>query len=125
MFGSHCGGVLVVAGLAAPIGLRTVMVLGLAASLWVQRRALAAAAGTLRIDSDGRCVLTSASGTMRGRITGAAVFPLFVRLVVRGDDRRSRTLLVMRDAVEPDGYRALRARIVQRRLPVRITQLPV
>ena len=97
----------------------------LAFSLRVQWRTVARAAGALRLEPDGVCILTNVSGALRGHVTGATVFPLFVRLVVTGDGRRSRTLLVMRDAVTPDGYRSLRARIVQRHLPVPASQPPV
>lgn len=116
---------LITASLAAPLGWRAVVILVLALSLRVQWRTVARAAGTLRLEPDGACMLTNASGALRGQVTGATVFPLFVRLVVTGDGRRSRTLLVTRDAVAPDEYRALRARIVQRRLPVPASQPPL
>lgn len=116
---------LITASLAVPLGWRAVVMLALAFSLRVQWRTVARTAGTLRLDPDGACILTSARGALRGQVTGATVFPLFVRLVVAGDGRRSRTLLVMRDAVTPDGYRSLRARIVQRHLPVPASQPPV
>lgn len=119
------GAILVTAGLALPGGWRAALMLALAASLSIQWRTVARAAGMLRIERDGSCVLTEANGALRGQITGAAVFPLFVRLAVTGDRRDSRTLLVMRDAVAPDEYRALRARIVQRRLPVPASQPPL
>lgn len=125
LLGSHVGAVLITASLAVPPGWRAMVILALAFSLRVQWRSVARAAGTLRLEPDGTCILTSASGALRGHITDATVFPLFVRLVVTGDGRRSRTLLVMRDAVSPDGYRSLRARIVQRRLPVPATQRPL
>ncbi len=116
---------LITASLAVPLGWRAVVMLALAFSLRVQWRTVARTAGTLRLDPDGACILTSARGALRGQVTGATVFPLFVRLVVAGDGRRSRTLLVMRDAVTPDRYRSLRARIVQRHLPVPASQPPV
>ena len=125
LLGSHIGAALITASLAVPPGWRAVVILALAFSLRVQWRTVARTAGTLRLEPDGFCILTNASGTLRGHVTDAAVFPLFVRLVVTGDGRRSRTLLVMRDAVTADGYRSLRARIVQRRLPVPATQPPL
>jgi len=125
LLGSHVGAVLITAGLAVPLGWRAVVILVLAFSLRVQWRTVARAAGALRLEPDGVCILTNVSGALRGHVTGATVFPLFVRLVVTGDGRRSRTLLVMRDAVTPDGYRSLRARIVQRHLPVPASQPPV
>lgn len=125
LLGSHVGAVLITASLAVQPGWRAVVILALVFSLRVQWRSVARAAGTLRLEPDGACILTSASGALRGHVTGATVFPLFVRLVVTGDGHRSRTLLVMRDAVTPDGYRSLRARIVQRRLPVPASQPPL
>ncbi len=113
------------AKLAMPAGWRAVLILAVVVSLSMQWRSAVRAAGTLRLERDGSCALADARGTLRGHITGAAVFPLFVRLIVTGDGRRSRTLLVMRDAVAPDAYRALRARIVQRRLPVPASQPPL
>lgn len=124
MYGSHLGAMLVVMVLAVPIGLRVALAVALAGSLWVQRARLAAAAGTLRIDRDGTCVLTRAAAGMRGRVAGGAVFPLFTRLSVASGARRARILLVMRDAVTPEEYRALRAAIVQRRLPAPAVQPP-
>lgn len=125
MYGGHLGAILIVLALTMPIGLRVALALGLAGGLWVQRARLGVAVGTLRIEPDGDCVLTHVAGAMRGRITGAAVFPLFVRLNVKGEGRRARTLLVMRDAVTPEEYRALRADVVQRRLPAAAVQPPL
>ena len=42
----------------------------------------------------------------------------FVRLTLKRAGERTRIQLLPRDAVEPEVYRDLRARIVQRRLPV-------
>ena len=122
--GSHLGALPVVASLAVPLWLRLVMVLAVVGSLLAHRRAIAATVGMLRIADNGDCMLTTAGGTVRGRIASASALPLFVRLVVKRDDGRSRALLILRDAVEPDEYRELRASVVQQRLPVRVTQSP-
>jgi hypothetical protein len=122
LFGSHAGAVLIILGLSLPVGWRVALSLAVTVSLGMQRRALMASAGTLRIEPDGHCAWTGDRSALRGPITSAAVFPLFVRLVVAADRGRKRTVLVARDAVAPEAYRELRARIVQRRLPARAGQ---
>lgn len=125
MYGAHLGAIAIVLVLAVPSGLRAVLAVALAGSLLIQRARLGAATGVLRIDLEGSCVLVRDAGATRGRITGAAVFPLFVRLSVAGDGRRARALLVMCDAVTSEEYRVLRARIVQRHLPAPTPQPPL
>lgn len=121
---SHLGVVPILAMLAVPPWLRLIAIVVVITSLLTRRRLLFAAARTLRIERDGSYRLTDGGGSHGGRVEGAAVFPLFVRLVLAGDGRRSRTLLVMRDAVDPELYRTLRAAVAQRRLPARADQVP-
>ena len=96
-------------GLAALIG----------ASLWRQGRyGVWASACEIRLEEDGSCIRTANGEQRRYRIARAAAHLGFVRLTLMRAGERTRVQLVPRDAVEPEIYRTLRARIVQRRLPV-------
>ena len=74
--------------------------------------------GELRLEDDGTCIQSVNGEPRRYRLTRATAHAGFVRLTLMRADERMRTQLVPRDAVEPEVYRELRARIVQRRLPV-------
>ena len=88
-------------------------------SLWWQGRyGIGASACEIRLEEDGSCIRT-ANGEPRGyRIARASAHAGFMRLTLKRTGERTRIQLVPRDAVEPEVYRTLRARIVQRRLPV-------
>ena len=96
-------------GLAALIGM----------SLWRQvRYGVWASACEIRLEEDGSCTRTVNGEPRRYRIARASAHAGFMRLTLTRAGERTRIQLVPRDAVEPEIYRTLRARIVQRRLPV-------
>jgi hypothetical protein len=97
--------------------------IGLAAAIlaslaWQWRRGTLPPPGVCRIGEDGQVGL-AALGPRGGRVTAAALYPGGVRLTLADDTGRGHLLLVMQDAVAPEAYRELRARIAQQRLPVR------
>lgn len=126
VLGAHLGAVLFALLLPLPAALR----LGLAALIvlhgWSLRRhpGLAPPAA-LQLDDQGECRLALAPDPepQRYRVTAASCVPGGVRLVLARPGRRA-MLLVLRDALEADDYRALRARIRQQRLPRPIAQPP-
>jgi hypothetical protein len=99
-------------GLAALIG----------ASFWRQcRYGLPASGCEIKLEEDGFCTRTANGEQRRYRIARASADAGFIRLVLKRVGERTRIQLVPRDAVEPEAHRALRCRIVQRRLPVPTT----
>ena len=116
---AHAGALLLVVvlpiALAPKIGLSVVI----GASYWWQVLYGAGASGCeIRLEEDGSCIHTANGEQRRYRIARAIAHAGFVRLTLLRAGERTRTQLVPRDAVEPEVYRALCARIVQRRLPV-------
>jgi len=96
-------------GLAAFIG----------ASLWWQGQyGVRASECEIGLEEDGSCIRTANGEQRRYRIARATAHAGFVRLTLQRAGGRARIQLVPRDAVEPEVYRVLRARIVQQRLPV-------
>jgi hypothetical protein len=116
---AHSGALLLMFALPIVPGLGMALAALISASLWWQwRHGVWASAGELRLEEDGSCTHTANGKQRRYRITRATAHAGFVRLTMWRTGERTRTQLVLRDAVEPEVYRALRARIVQRRLPV-------
>jgi hypothetical protein len=119
VLGAHFGAMLL--SLAVPIAwwLRFGLATLIGVSLWRQWRYGAwAASAELRLEKDGFCIQSLNGEQLRYRITRATAHAGFVRLTLQRAGRKTQTLLVPRDAVEPGVFRDLRARIVQRRLPV-------
>jgi hypothetical protein len=116
---AHAGALLLIVvlpiALAPKIGLSVVI----GASYWWQVLYGTGPSGCeIRLEDDGSCIRTANGEQRRYRIARATAHAGFMRLMLLRAGERTRTQLVPRDAVEPEVYRALRARIVQRRLPV-------
>ena len=119
MFSTHSGALLLILVLPIVPGLKIGLAALIGASLWRQGRyGVPASVCEIRLEADGSCVRTANGEQRRYRITRAIAHAGFVRLTLQRAGERTRTQLVPRDAVEPEVYRVLRARIVQRRLPV-------
>ncbi len=119
MFGAHFGALPLIAVLPIPVGLEIGLAVLIGMSLWWQARySLPATVCEIRLEDDGSCIRTANGEQRRYRIVRATAHAGFIRLMLVRADERTRTQLVPRDAIEPEVYRALRARIVQRRLPV-------
>lgn len=119
VFGTHSGALLLVFVLPIALGLKIGLAALIGASLWWQSRYGIPASGCeIKLEEDGSCIRTANGEQRRYRIARATAHAGFVRLTLMRAGERTRTQLVPRDAVEPVVYRDLRARIVQRRLPV-------
>ena len=122
---THAGALLLAVVLPIALGLKTGLVALIGVSLWWQYRyGIPASVCELKLEDDGSCSRTVNGEQRRYRIARAAVHAGFVRLMLVGGGKRTRLQLVYQDAVEPDAYRSLRARIEQRRLTV-CDQAPV
>lgn len=122
MLASHLGAVGVVPVLPLAIGLRLVLAVIVTASLaWQWKQLGRWCNGQWRVDDDGSCswLPNGADRRIRCELLQAEAGVLWVRLLVEQVPKRRRHLLVWKDAVDPEIYRELRARIEQRRLPVR------
>ncbi len=119
VFSVHAGALLLGVALPIAFGLKIGLTALIGTSLWWQgRHGLAANVCDIELGNDGSCLRTANGEQLRYRIARATVHSGFVRLALQRAGERMRTQLVPRDAVEPEVYRDLRARIVQRRLPV-------
>lgn len=119
MFGVHAGALLLVVVLPIALGLKTGLATLISASLWWQGRfGTWASECEIRLEEDGSCLRTFNGEQRRYRIVRATNHVGFVRLVLKRAGERTYVLLVTSDAVELEVYRALRAQIVQRSLPV-------
>lgn len=92
-------------------------VLIIANLVWHWRRSFWRKGGDLKISDEGLCTIQGGE-PLSAKIVRADVFAGFIRLRVALDSGRSRTLILMQDALTPDSYRELCARIRQGRLPV-------
>ena len=117
---THCGALPLIIVLPILSGLKIGLAALIGASLWWQvRQGQSAAVCEIRLEEDGSCVRTAKNGEQRRyRIARATAHAGFVRLMLARTGERTRLQLVPQDAVEPDMYRALRAWIMQRRLPL-------
>lgn len=97
------------------------MVMVLVSLFWQWRHGVGRHPGRLKLEDDGTCLLAPGheEKDMRFRIDSAHLHAGMLRLVLKGQGTFSRSLIIARDAVAPEVYRELRARILQRRLPVR------
>ena len=119
VFSAHSGALLLIFVLPIALGLKIGLAVLIGASLWWQGRyGVAASVCEIRLEEDGSCVRTANGEQRHYRIARATAHAGFVRLMLLRAGERTRIQLVPRDAVEPEVYRELRARIVQRRLPV-------
>jgi hypothetical protein len=119
VFAAHAGALLLIFVLPIAAGLKIGLAALIGTSLWWQGRyGVPASVCEIRLEEDGSCIRTANGAQRRYRIARATAHAGFVRLTLLRADERTRAQLVPRDAVEPEVYRALRARIVQRRLPV-------
>ena len=119
VLGAHSGALLLLLVLPIVPVLKAGLVALVGASFWRQNRhGIRASECEIRLEEDGSCIRTANGEQRRYRIARATTHAGFVRLTLQRAGERTRIQLVPRDAVEPEVYRALRARIVQRRLPV-------
>ena len=117
---SHAGALLI--AMQVPVSLAAQLPLAgliLASLVWHWRQGAWRPAGRIRLDDDGGCTFgkDDRAGAQRRRVVRASRHAGFVCLTLKTDGRRSRPLLVARDALDADSYRELCSRIVQRRLP--------
>jgi len=120
VLGAHFGALLLILALPVVLLLKIGLAALISASLWWQGQyGMPANVCELKLEDDGSCIRTTNNGEQRRyRIARAAVQAGFIRLILVCAGERMRIQLVPRDAVEPEVYRALCARIVQRHLPV-------
>ena len=120
---SHVGALAIALRAPIPVVLSISLALVVGASLvWHWRRGVFVAAGEWHLTDDGHCTgphTTDDASSRRYRVTQAHRDLSGVRLLLEHTDRRRRWLIVTPDAVEPEVFRELSARIVQHRLPVR------
>ncbi len=116
---THIGALLLLVALPIALGFRMGLATLIGVSLWWQwRHGVWVTPCELQLEEDGSCTRTASGEQRRYRITRATAHAGFVRLTMVRAGERSRSQLVLRDAVDPEVFRTLRARIVQRRLPV-------
>jgi hypothetical protein len=119
VFSAHSGALLLIFDLPIALGFR----IGLAALIgvsfgWQGRYGLPARVCEMRLEEEGSCIRTANGEQRRHRIVRATAHAGFVRFTLQRAGWRTHVQIVPRDAVEPEIYRTLRARIVQRRQPV-------
>lgn len=119
MLGAHTGALLMIIVLPIAPWQKIGLAVLIGTSLWWQvRYGVWASACEIKLEEDGSCIRTANGEQRRYRIAHASAHVGFMRLTLMRTGERTRRQLVPRDAVEPEIYRTLRARIVQRRLPV-------
>jgi len=119
LFSAHSGALLLAVIVPIALELRIGLATLIGVSLWRQcRYGVWASVCEIRLEEDGFCTRTANGEPRRYRITRATAHAGFVRLMLIRAGERAHVQLVTYDAVEPDVYRALRAQIVQRNLPV-------
>lgn len=119
MLSAHAGALLLIIGLPMAAWPKIGLAALVGASQWWEGRfGAGTSVGEINVEDDGSCIRTTQSGQCVYRIARASVHAGFMRLTLQRPGERTRTQLIARDAVEPEIYRTLRARIVQRRLPV-------
>jgi len=116
---THAGALLLLVVLPIALALKIGLAALVGASFWWQvRYGVPASVCEIKLEEDGSCIRIANGEQRRYRIARATVHAGFVRLRLLRTGGFMHTQLVPRDAVEPEVYRVLRARIVQRRLPV-------
>ena len=116
---AHAGALLLIFLLPIALALKIGLAALIGKSLWWQgRHGVPARVCEIRLEEDGSCIRTANGEQRRYRIARAIIHTGFVRLLLVRAGERTRIQLVPWDTVEPEVYRDLRARIVQKRLPV-------
>ena len=119
VLGAHSGALLLIFVLPIAPWQKFGLAVLIGTSLWWQGRyGIGVSACEIRLEEDGSCTRTANGEQRRYRIARASAHAGFLRLTLKRAGERTRIQLAPRDAVEPEIYRTLRARIVQRRLPV-------
>lgn len=120
IYATHGGALLMALFLPVWPAIRFGLTILIVASFWWQRRnPWLVAPAELELRADGLCSIRGRNThpLLAGQLVAADIHPGFIRLTVKADGHRPRVLVVMRDAVEAECYRELRAAIVQGRLP--------
>ena len=103
----------------APV-LKIGLAVGIGVSLiWQWLRGASLMPREIKLADNGDCSLTRGGQSRLYRITRASLHAGLVRFTLKRVGTRPRILLLMHDAVEPEAYRELRARITQGHLPRR------
>lgn len=99
----------------------SIVVLSLLWQMWFET---GQATRTLKLEDDGSCLLFCGAESVdtRFQIESAHLHAGMLRLVLKNERFFSRSLIIAQDAVTPADYRELRTRILQRRLPLAITE---
>lgn len=119
---AHLGAIGIALGLPLEIGLRLALAAVVTASLgWQWRRVGKGLNGEWRVDDDGSCSwFPDGDGSpIRYALLQADTGALWIRLRIERQTKQRRHLFIWKDAVDPETYRELHARIEQRRLPAR------
>jgi hypothetical protein len=116
---AHSGALLLIFVLPIALWQKIGLAVLIGTSLWRQvQYGIWASACEIKLEEDGSCIRTANGEQRRYRIARASAHAGFIRLTLMRTGERTRIQFILRDAVEPEIYRALRAQIVQRRLPV-------
>ena len=116
---THAGALPLLVVLPIALALKIGLAALIGASFWWQVwYGIPASVCEIKLEEDGSCIRIANGEQRRYRIARATAHAGFVRLRLLRTGGLRHTQLVSRDAVEPEVYRALRARIVQRLLPV-------
>lgn len=118
--GAHLGAIGIALSLPFGIGLRTALSAAVAASFgwqWSQFRRWRG--GDWRVDDDGGCFWYPHGDDrpVRYELLRAETGALWIRLLIERRPERPRHLFIWKDAVDPEVFHDLHARIEQRRLP--------
>lgn len=122
MLVSHLGAISIALSLPQGVGLRGIVTAVVTASLaWQWRQSGKWCAGEWRIDDQGSCSwFPNGNNTIvRYELLQADAGVWWVRLWLEQSPKQRCHLFIWRDAVGPEIYRELNARIEQRRLPPR------
>lgn len=124
----HFGAIIILLILPVAWWFQAAAIALVSASLFRLRRdGVFAAQGLWRIHDDGTCLGPSngiGTESITRRVVEAIRYPGWVCLRLAAKGRRTRMLLILRDAVDAHTYRQLCARIEQNRLPVPV-QSPI
>jgi len=119
VLGAHAGALLLIVVLPIALALKMGLAALIGTSLWWQSQyGVRASVCEIRLEEDGSCIRTAYGEQRRYRIARATAHAGFVRLTLQRAGERTRIQLLPRDAVEPEVYRDVRARIMQQRLPM-------
>lgn len=122
LLAAHLGAIGIALGLPFDIDLRLALTVAVAASLgWQWRRLGSWRDGEWRVDDDGGCSWfpDGDDRSVRYELLQAETGVLWIRLLIERQPEKRRHLFIWKDAVDPETFRELHARIEQRRLPAR------